>query len=152
MQALGTIYGTLHLNNYRQIRGHSGSAMTPSGRKGGYYVVEDRAQEEDWVLLAWDTQLIRYDGVKLWPTFSRVAEVEDSGEEEERQCANMPKAWSCWEEEEADGIMLGVLGIPVVASVSTPLCPLSEWGGVKGPPLLSNRVEATVGCVTPWSL
>lgn len=25
--------------------------MTPSGRKGGYYVVEDRAQEEDWVLL-----------------------------------------------------------------------------------------------------
>ena len=39
------------------------------------------------------------------PPFSAVEEVEDSGEEEERQCANMPKAWSCWEEEEAASIM-----------------------------------------------
>lgn len=48
--------------------------------------------------------------------------------------------------------MSGVLGIPVVASVPTALCPLSEWGGVRDPPVLSNRVEATGGCVTPWFL
>lgn len=55
------------------------------------------------------------------PPSSRVAEVEDNGEEEERQCANMPKAWGCWKQEEADGIKSGVLGIPVVASVPTPI-------------------------------
>lgn len=131
-------------------------------RKAGYYVLEDRAQEEGWVL----SETLSLYG-KMESNFDPLAaEVEDNRKEEERQCANVtkvcsPRAEAAGRREKLMVIMSGVVpDIPAVALVPRPshfhghlpgiplsLSSLSRWYGVKGHPVFYNKFKTSLSCM-----